>query len=58
MVWCRSAGITFSVICSVSITIIGIIRGVISASSITAIRIMIMISSTSSVSIGVVSIIW
>ena len=58
LVWCRSVGITFSVSCSVSIIIIGIIRGVSSVSSITAIRIMIMISSTSSVSSGVVSIIW
>ena len=58
MVWCRSVGITFSVSCSVSIIIIGIIRGISSVSSITAIRTMIMISSTSSVSSGVVSIIW
>ena len=58
MVWCRSVGITFSVSCSVSITIIGISRGLSSVSSITAIRIMIMISRTSSGSSGVASIIW
>ena len=58
MVWCRSVGITFSGSCSVSITIIGISRGLSSVSGITAIRIMIMMSSTSSVSSGVVSISW
>ena len=57
LVWCRSVGITFSVSCTASIIIIGIIRCVSSVSSITAIRIMIMISSTSSVSSGVASII-
>ena len=58
MVWCRSVGTTFSVSCSASIIIIGIIRGTSSASITAAIRIMSMISSTSSVSSGVVSIIW